>query len=278
MGTLPNAIAEELGECVKLQWKVTSVERSNDGYVATFQTPNGIKQVNSKCLVSTVPAHTLVDALQPLIPETKTIFEKVRSDIDRVGIYHPPLAVVSLAYPESSFRNIELPNGFGSLQNLPGFGSLYPRSEGIRLLGTLWISSLFPGRAPPGYCLLANFIGGSQDPGIANMSEDEIIAEVDKGCRQVLLKEDAPKPKVLALKRFSKAIPQYEIGHNSLIEDLKKAESKLPGLWVCGNYKDGVSVPDCVSNAYERSKAVKEFLDSHSLRDSVSTTANAEDM
>tara|TARA_B100000780_G_scaffold232059_1_gene171960 strand:- start:360 stop:524 length:165 start_codon:yes stop_codon:yes gene_type:complete len=53
---------------------------------------------------------------------------------------------------------------------------------------------------------------------------------VDKGVRAVLLKPDAPPPKVLGLKLWPTAIPQYELGHLDLIGELEKAEAKVPYL------------------------------------------------
>lgn len=263
LSTLPKAIEKNLKNRIKLQWKVTKIEKSESGqgYTATFETPDGEKTVSAKTLVSTAPAHALADVLAPVMPESKDIFQKIRKEIDRIGIYHPPVAAVTVAYPKSAFKDVELPNEFGNLQDLPGFGSLNPRTEGVRTLGTLWSSSLFPGRAPKDYNLLLNYIGGSRDVGIKDLSDEEIIAEVDKGCRQVLLKPDAPKPKVLGLKLWPTAIPQYELGHLQLMDELQKAESKLPGLWVCGNYRSGVAFPDCVTYGYEHAKVVKSFLD-----------------
>ena len=48
------------------------------------------------------------------------------------------------------------------------------------------------------------------------------------------------------------------------MEELEEAEAKLPGLWVCGNYRTGVAFPDCVTYGYEHAKVVKEYLDSTS--------------
>ena len=262
LSTLPKAIHANLGDKIKLQWKATKVEKMESGrFRVSFDTPAGPRTVNAKSVVSTIPAHSIADVLEPVIPESKPIFEKIRSEIGRKGIYHPPVCAVTVAYPKSSFKDIELPNGFGNLQDLPGFGSLNPRTERVRTLGTLWSSSLFPGRAPEGYNLLLNYIGGSRDVGLAELSEEEIISEVDKGCRQVLLKPDAPEPKVLGLKLWPTAIPQYELGHLPMMEDLQAAEDEVDGLWVCGNYRTGVAFPDCVTFGYEHAKTVKSFLD-----------------
>ena len=262
LSTLPIAIAKELGSKVRLEWKVTKVDRYDDGtYNVSFDTPDGSKNVRTRTVVCTAPAHALRDVFTSVIPESALLLDKVRKEIDRIGIYYPPVCAVTVAYPKSSFKDLELPNGFGNLQNLPGFGSLNPRTEGVRTLGTLWSSSLFPGRCPPDYNLLLNYIGGSRDVGIADLSEEEIIAEVDKGCRQVLLKDDAPQPKVIGLKRWPTAIPQYELGHLDIIHQLEQAEKKTSGLWICGNYRSGVAFPDCVTFGYEHAKIVKDFLD-----------------
>ena len=262
LSTLPEAIERGLGDRVRLGWKLTRVDKDGDGeaFVATYDTPGGQRKVRARTIVSTIPAHALPGIYDDVMPGSSVLFDRVRTDIGRVGIYYPPVVAATVAYPKSAFRDIDLPNGFGNLQDLPGFGSLNPRSEGVRTLGTLWTSSLFPGRCPPDYNLLLNYIGGSRDVGIADLSEDEIISEVDKGCRDVLLKPDAPAPKVLGVKLWPTAIPQYELGHLEIISELEEAESKVDGLWICGNYRTGVAFPDCVTYGYEHAKVVKEYL------------------
>jgi len=266
LSTLPKAIEERLGEKVKTGWKLITIENApenEDGYkyVATYETPNGTEEVMTKSIVSTIPAHALKDkVLEKVMPEAKTLFNTIRSNIQRKGVYHPPVAAVTVAYPKSSFKDVELPNGFGNLQNLPGFGSLNPRTEGVRTLGTLWSSSLFPGRCPEDYNLLLNYIGGSRDLGLAELTPDEIVGEVDKGCRQVLLKPNAPPPKVIGMKVWPTAIPQYELGHLELMEELNELEKDVDGLWVCGNYRSGVAFPDCVTFGYDHAKVVLDYL------------------
>ncbi len=264
LSTLPNAINEKLGsDVVKLEWALNKVEKKGDTYVVTFDTPNGQETVTSRAVVSTMPTHAMGSTLEPVLPGSQDLFTKERQIINRKGIYYPPVAAVTLAYPKSAFKDIELSNNFGNLQNLPGFGMLNPRSEGVRTLGTLWSSSLFPGRCPKDYNILLNYIGGSRDPEIGAMSEEDVIAAVDKDLRTTLLQSGAPEPKVLGIKVWPTAIPQYELGHLELMKQLEGIESNVEGggIWVCGNYRSGVAFPDCVTFGYEHAKVVKDYLD-----------------
>ncbi|KAL9182359.1 hypothetical protein ACHAXT_013011 [Thalassiosira profunda] len=270
LGTLPKAIGEELKEKVKLEWKLTKVEKKDGVYAATFDTPSGEKTVTAKSVVTTIPTHAMGGVLEPVLPGSEELFTRERSIINRKGIYYPPVAAVTLAYPKSSFKDVELDNEFGNLRDLPGFGSLNPRSEGVRTLGTLWSSSLFPGRCPDDYNILLNYIGGSRDPAIGSMEDDDIIAAVDTDLRKVLLQSNAPEPKVLGIKVWPTAIPQYELGHLELMKELQGMEDKNEegGLWVCGNYRSGVAFPDCVTFGYEHAKVVKEYLDGQGVQSS----------
>lgn len=57
-------------------------------------------------------------------------------------------------------------------------------------------SILLQGRAPEGYEMLLSYIGGAQDPDIAKLSPREIAQEVHRDVKKILLKDNAPEPKV----------------------------------------------------------------------------------
>jgi oxygen-dependent protoporphyrinogen oxidase len=174
-------------------------------------------------------------------------------------VYAPPVASVTMGYKKEYFRDLP---GAKPGKPLVGFGHLLPRAMGIRSLGTIWTSSLFPGRAPEGYELLLTYIGGARDRGIADMSEEDIYAQVDADNHAILLKEDAPAGERIACKVWQQAIPQYRRGHLDILAALDKDEAKCPGFFLGGNYRTGVAFGDCVAFGWTEAERVSKFLES----------------
>lgn len=143
---------------------------------------------------------------------------------------------------------------------LQGFGHLIPRANNIRSLGSIWCSSLFPDRAPKGYSLLLTFIGGAQDKSIINLSKEDIIQQVDQDLRTIVLRSDAPPPRVISVKTWARGIPQYNKGHLKVLEDIRNEVKDTPGLFLGGNYISGVSVGDCIDYGATIANNISSYL------------------
>jgi protoporphyrinogen/coproporphyrinogen III oxidase len=51
---------------------------------------------------------------------------------------------------------------------------------------------------------------------------------VDKDVRRMLLKPDAPKPRIVGVRVWPRAIPQFNVGHLDQLETAKQARA---GFW-----------------------------------------------
>lgn len=193
---------------------------------------------------------------------------------------YPPVGSVTLAYPMSALRADRL----DADGNLPGFGQLHPRTQGITTLGTIYSSSLFPGRAPAvrvlqhakkkcthtlkpytllvnqqqGSVLVLNYIGGATNRGIVDQTQEQLVAQVDKDLREMLINPDAPTPTTVGVRVWPRAIPQFNLGHLDTLERAKGAlqAAGYDGVLLGGNYVSGVALGKCVEFAYEYAGSV----------------------
>jgi oxygen-dependent protoporphyrinogen oxidase len=130
---------------------------------------------------------------------------------------------------------------------LNGFGFLVPRSEGIRLLGALWETSIYTNRAPEGKALMRVMIGGATDPGALDVDDETLVATVRAELRQTMGLHVAPE--FVRIIRHQRGIPQYVAGH---VDRLARIDERLrahPGLFLAGNSYRGVSINSCIAEA-----------------------------
>lgn len=127
---------------------------------------------------------------------------------------------------------------------LDGFGMLIPQREGRDILGTLFSSTLFPGRAPDGRVLLTSFVGGRQ-PEMAALPDAELLTRVRRDLAELIGVRG--EPEYIRIARWPRAIPRYGAGMGALREQMDRFEKEHPGLAVAGAFRDGVSLPDCLA-------------------------------
>lgn len=147
---------------------------------------------------------------------------------------------------------MEIAVGFKKWQGRPldGFGALMPSKEGRKILGILFLSSLFSGRAPEGGAMLSVFMGGVRHPEYLELSNEEIYEMVKKEIQEMLeLNEFSPD--LFEITRHDMAIPQYDKTTPARIAAYSKAESLHPGLLLGGNGIGGIGMADRIRQGRE---------------------------
>ncbi len=233
--TLTDKLAESLGDSVKYNTEVTKIEKTADGKWLV-ETDFGAEIYDS--LIISTPAESAAKLIENLDAD---LSEKLKS------VYYPPIAMVFFGVKKETLR-----------QNLDGFGFLIPSAEKRRILGTIWNSAVFENRAPDEYHLLTTFVGGARNAELFEKSDAEIFEIVFDELKSILgLRE---KPEFTHLKRWRKAIPQYLLGYEKVEESIEEFERENQGIHFCSNFYKGISVGDCVKNAYQAADEIEELL------------------
>jgi oxygen-dependent protoporphyrinogen oxidase len=201
-----------------------------------------VRPGEARATVLALPAYRAAETLRPAYPSLAAMLEEIE---------YSPMVIAALAVPEHSFK-----------EPLRGFGFLAPRNQGVHLLGTLFSSALFTGRAPRGQVLMTAFLGGAFEPDAISWPEEKVVDIACTELKRVL--NITYQPVLVAVHRHQHAIPQYTIGHERWIEQLGNELKNCPGLFITANYVQGVSLPACVEHGARTAQAVAEYLRSHS--------------
>jgi protoporphyrinogen/coproporphyrinogen III oxidase len=244
--SLVAALAGRLGDSVVTGAEIATIRPSKGGkgqtFEATYTLSGAVQSMNFGAVVIATPAEETARLLGGVAPG----FGELLGRIEYAGV-----AQVSAGYA------LEQINYWNDEKGLVGFGFLVPRSERLRLLGTVWNSSLFPERAPHGMASFTSFLGGITDPEILSKAPDEITAIAHSELAQVLGITGEPVTKHVT--RWRRALPQYNIGYQGITTSLQSLCAKTPGMFLTGNYFTGPAIGACVQHANEVAHDVARF-------------------
>ena len=225
---------------------------------SVFSFPDGLETLTNKLALQLSIKYNVTDARIGDAPvtvialpahKTSQILAGVNSTLASLlmEVHYAPMVIAAVSLSDFSFNT-----------PLQGFGFLVPRNQGLHLLGSLFTSALFPGRAPKGKELLTCFVGGTFEPEAIDWPDDRVWEVVCSEIKSALATSDVPRP--VALFRQRQAIPQYNIGHQRWLAAVKDELRKTPGLFMTGNYLEGISVPGCIEQGDRTARAVAEYL------------------
>jgi len=164
-------------------------------------------------------------------------------------------AFTSLQYA----RVVEVALGFKQWEGIPlnGFGGLIPHKEKRKLLGSLFLSSFLPDRAPKDGALMTLFLGGMRNDALVDLSDKEIKSTVEEEVTDLFnLPEFSPD--LMHISRYQHAIPQYGIESELRFKTIENLQSRFPGLFLAGNMRDGIGMADRIKQANDVAKKINQ--------------------
>jgi len=190
--------------------------------------------VTARHVVLSVPADTAAELLNPLDQDLAKLLR---------GVQYTPMTVVHTGFDRHAVRH-----------PLDGTGFLIPHRVSAAATGCLWMSSLFPDRAPPGKILFTNYLGGARLPEAVEWDDRRSLSQILKAISPVLgIRGD---PEMVRIDRHDSALPLYHGRYYGRMRAITDCLHQLPGLHLEANYRSGVSVRDRIACAYNVAKRI----------------------
>jgi len=229
MQELTIQLAAELKNSVLLNRKVKLIQKKNDGQwlVLSEDSKGNVTHHLFDEVISTLPSHCLNKIKWKGIQNNHLIEELTSA-------YHPPLALTFLGFKR---EQIEHP--------LDGFGFLVPEVEQMKILGTLFSSTLFPNRAPKGHVLLTSFMGGERSPELSKLPKDALLKLSFTENQKILGIKG--QPSFEHHKIWPQSIPIPDRSTDKRIEAANLLNQANEGLYISGAHISGAPLPNCMT-------------------------------
>jgi oxygen-dependent protoporphyrinogen oxidase len=223
MAALVDALARELGPRVRLGTPVVAIEA--DERRRAIRLADG-RLEPCDAVVLAVPAPVAARLVSDASRELAGVLD---------GIEYAPVAVVHLGYRREDLAH-----------PMDGFGFLVAPGEDLRVLGAVFESVLYSGRAPAGHLLVRCMFGGARDPGALELDDAAMIERAHQDLDRVLGVRGTPVHTNVV--RWPRAIAQYTVGHQARVARAEELAEPI-GVVLAGAGYHGVAVNSCVHDA-----------------------------
>ena len=238
MQSLPKAIAERGGCVVRTGEYVHALTHGGDRWL-----------VHASRSSAPIPADAVILAAEPFAAAPLLRPYDAGAADALAAIACPPVSIVGLGYRRADAAR--LPNGFGVL---------IARGEGLRALGNLWESHLYPARSPDGTVLVRALYGGQVDPEAGALTDAELIALARSEAERMYGITAAPVH--ARAHRWARAIPQYDLGHLARVARIERGVESLRGLFITGFGLRAIGFSDAAVQAVRVGERVAAWLNS----------------
>jgi oxygen-dependent protoporphyrinogen oxidase len=232
LGTLAHALAAGLREPVRTGVAVAELVPVG----ARWRADLGAERVLARHVILATPAWVTAELVSG--------FDRAAGET-LAGIDYAPIVALGLGVDPTRVRG-----------RVEGFGFIAPRASGLRVLGCLFMSRLFRGRAPEGRELLHVMLGGVRWREAVALPDDVLVGQALADLDRCLGLEATPR--TVALRRWPRAIPQPGREHLRRIAEVERRLAGRPGLWLAGGYLSGVSVGDSLASGVRAAARVLE--------------------
>jgi oxygen-dependent protoporphyrinogen oxidase len=207
---------------VRVSSRASELRRAQRFFIET-----SIGSIEARAVILAVPAYAAAALLRSIDTTLAGLCETIG---------YASTATIAFGYRRDQVRH-----------DLEGTGFVVPRVEHNPLLAATWVSSKWPGRAPPDHVLLRAFLGGGRDPHRLDRSDAELVDTAHSALVELLNIQGDPvfPPRVY---RWTRLSPQYDVGHLDRVAAIEQRLAAVPGLFVAGSGFRAIGIPDCVQD------------------------------
>ena len=237
LGQITHAMADYLGpQRLLLGVREVRMQPTEDGWDVSYINKEGEQQeIKSRQVITTCGAYCLPELLPFVDDSTMRQLN---------NLHYAPVVEVCVG----------VRNTWGG--DYQAFGGLVPSCEQKQVLGILFPSACFTGRAPEGGALFSYFIGGVKQAELLDKSDEELTALVERYFHSMLKFPAQAKPDLIRIFRHQRAIPQYEITSGERLEAIERLQRDYQGLTIAGNLRDGIGMAHRIKQAVDTAYSV----------------------